>query len=57
MYCKIDNGHWENHGKKYFVHVKKDRPNSTAVELTLEDADGNIFTTTAANHQIVWLEE
>jgi hypothetical protein len=57
MRCKIDNDKWENVGKIYFVHEAKTREKSTAVQLTLEDDDGNIITTTVANHQIEWLEE
>ena len=57
MRCRIDNGKWEHAGKIYFVHEAKRRENSTAVELTLEEDDGNIVTITVANHQIEWLEE
>lgn len=57
MYCRLDNDKWEYAGKRYFVHSKVQRMNSTAVELTLEDDNGNIFTTVVANHQIEWIEE
>lgn len=57
MQCRIDNDKWEHAGKIYFVHEAMRRENSTAVELTLEDDNGNIFTTVVANHQIEWLEE
>jgi len=56
MRCKIDIDKWENVGKIYFVHEAKTRENSTAMQLTLEDDDGNIITTTAASHQIEWLD-
>ena len=57
MRCKIDNDKWENVGKIYFVHEAKTRKNSTAVDLTIEDDDGNIISITVASHQIEWLEE
>jgi hypothetical protein len=57
MRCRIDNDKWQHAGKIYFVHVVKTRKNSTAVELTLEDDDGNIITEVVASHQIEWLEE
>ena len=57
MQCRIDNDKWEHAGKIYFVHEAKRRENSTAVELTLEDDGGTIFTSTVAKHQIDWLEE
>lgn len=57
MRCRIDNDKWEHAGKLYFVHSFANRPNSTAVELTLEDDDGNIFTQVVASHQIEWVED
>ncbi len=55
--CRIDNDKWEHVGKIYHVWSAAQRDNSTAVELTLEDDHGNIFTITVAKHQIEWLEE
>lgn len=55
MKCRIDNDKWEDAGQVYVVHQFKCRPNSTAVELVLEDPDGFIETKVAAYHQIEWL--
>jgi hypothetical protein len=55
--CRIHDDNWHHLGKTYFVHEAKTRENSTAVELTLEDNDGNIISITVANHQIEWIEE
>lgn len=55
--CRIHNDQWHHLGKTYFVHEAKTRENSTAVDLTLEDNDGNIISITVANHQIEWIEE
>ena len=57
MQCRINSDKWQHAGKIYFVHEAKTRKNSTAVELTLEDDDGNIITEVVASHQIEWLEE
>jgi hypothetical protein len=57
MRCKIDNDKWEHAGKVYFVHSLKSRPKSTAVELKLEDDDGNITTQVVASHQIEWIDD
>jgi hypothetical protein len=57
MRCRINSDQWEHLGEVYFVHQAKTRKNSTAVELTIEDDDGNIVTIVVANHQIEWLEE
>ena len=55
--CRIQDDNWQHVGKIYFVHEAKTRENSTAVELTLEDDNGDIISITVANHQIEWLEE
>lgn len=57
MRCKIDNDMWKHAGKVYFVHSFASRAKSTAVELTLEDDDGNIFTEVVASHQIEWVDD
>jgi hypothetical protein len=57
MRCKINNDQWEDAGKVYFVHSFNNRPNSTAVELVLEDDGGNIHKRVVASHQIEWVEE
>lgn len=44
---------WMHHGQDYFVHIVKYRENSTGVSLTLEDNNGNIFTTVVSFNQIV----
>jgi hypothetical protein len=57
MQCRINSDKWQHAGKIYFVHEAKTRKNSTAVELTLEDDEGNIIAEVVASHQIEWLEE
>ena len=50
---QIDNDMWDHLNKDYRVHNVFYRDPSTAVELTLEDAIGTIFTTVVARNQIV----
>lgn len=57
MKCRIDTDAWMDNGVVYFVHSYSRRPNSTAVELTLEGPDGTIETKVVAFHQIEWLED
>ena len=57
MKCRIDTDAWADNGAVYFVHSYLRRPNSTAVELTLEASDGTIETRVVAFHQIEWIEE
>lgn len=52
-YVKLDNDKWEHAGQEYYVHNVDYRENSTATTLTLEDVNGNIFTTVLASHQII----
>lgn len=49
----LDNDKWYDHGKKYLVLSFSYRPNSTAVELTLEDENDNIFHRTEPMNVIV----
>jgi hypothetical protein len=55
-YVKIDNDKWEDANKVFYVHSSLNRVDSTAVELVLEDKDGNIHKRVVASHQIEWLE-
>ena len=57
MRCRIDNDKWQDHGTIFFVHSAKSREDSTAVELVLEDDNGNIHSRVVANHQIEWIDE
>jgi hypothetical protein len=57
MRCKIDSDQWADVGKIYFVHSLATRPPSTAVNVVLEDEDGNIIEKVVASHQIEWVEE
>lgn len=58
QYCKLDNDQWEDLGKVWAVMEYVTRPNSTAVDLVLEDMETKeVHTRVVANHQIEWLEE
>ena len=50
---RLDDDKWDHHNQDYYVHLVEYRKDSTATELTLEDAHGNIFKTVVASHQIV----
>ena len=50
---QIDDDKWDHHNQDYHVHNVLYKDPSTAVELTLEDYHGNIFTTVVAQNQIV----
>jgi hypothetical protein len=52
-WIRLDDDKWDHVGKEYYVHNVDYRENSTATTLTLEDVDGNIFTTVVASHQII----
>jgi hypothetical protein len=49
----LDNDKWYDLGKKYHVIGVSYRPNSTAVDLVLEDDDDNIIHRTEASNQII----
>ena len=57
-YIKIDNDKWDDVGKIYKVlsYHRRD-PNSTAVELKLEQEDGTIVERVEAIHAIEWIED
>lgn len=56
-YIKIDNDQWNDLGKVWRVLEYHTRPNSTAVQLVLEDTTTNeVHTRVVASHQIEWLE-
>jgi hypothetical protein len=39
------------------VHSAESRKESTAVNMVLEDDDGNIHSRVVASHQIEWIDE
>jgi len=53
---RLDNDKWEDAGMLYDLISIKPRPDSTAVELTLE-CDGEQYQRVVAYHQIDWIEE
>lgn len=56
-YIKIDNDDWSDLNKVWAVVNYSRRPNSSAVDLVLEDPNTkNITRRTVAEHQIEWLE-
>lgn len=57
MRCRINSDEWRDAGKVYFVHSAESRKESTAVNLVLEDDDGNIHSRVIASHQIEWIDE
>lgn len=58
MYITLDNDKWDDLGKRYFVVEWSRRDNSTAVDLILEDEDGNtLHRTEALGHIVVENEE
>lgn len=52
---RIDSDDWNDAGKIYDVHSAKMRECSTAMDMVLEDDNGNIFQRVVAYHQIEWL--
>ena len=52
MYIILDNDRFEDYNKKYFVLEYKRSPNSTAVDLVLEDEYGNIYRRTESVNSI-----
>lgn len=56
-YIKIDNDNWADHNKVWGVLEYHTRPNSTAVQLVLEDTvTGEVHSRVVASNQIEWLE-
>ena len=56
-YIKIDNDKWDDLNKVWGVVEYSARPNSTAVNLVLEDTStGQVVHRVVASHQIEWLE-
>lgn len=56
-YIKIDNDKWDDFNKVWGVVEYHTRPNSTAVDLVLEDTlTGKIIHRVVASNQIEWLE-
>ena len=53
---KIDSDDWNDVGRIYSVHSAERREGSTALELVLEDEEGNITHRTVAHHQVEWIE-
>ena len=52
---KIDADNWNDVGKIYSVHSAEWREGSTALELVIEDKEGEITHRTVAYHQVEWL--
>ena len=52
---KIDADNWDDVGKIYNVHFAKVREDSSALELVIEDKEGEITHRTVAYHQVEWL--
>jgi hypothetical protein len=57
MKCKLDTDRWDDLGVIYTVISSYRRPNSTAVELTLEKSDGTQLSKVVAVTQIEWIED
>lgn len=56
MKCRLNTDNWDDVGV-YFVRSYARRPDSTAVELELEDSNGVVSNKVVAFHQIEWIEE
>ena len=57
QYVKLDNDKWDDAGVVWAVLEYASRPNSTAVNLVLENVKtGEVHSRVVANHQIEWLE-
>ena len=56
-YIKLDNDQWEDAGNIYKVIKSVRRPNSTAVELTIEHKNGHREVRVVPNNQIDWLSQ
>ena len=54
---RLDTDMWDDVGKIYKVEEFYRRPDSTAVELKLEDQHGNKYSHVVAFHQIEWLDD
>jgi hypothetical protein len=54
---RLDTDMWDDAGKTYKVIEYYRRPESTAVELKLEDIHGNKYDRVVAFHQIEWLDD
>lgn len=50
---KIDSDDWKDAGRIYSVHSAKRREDSTAMELVLEDEEGQVTYRTVAYHQVI----
>ena len=56
-YIKINSDYWDDINKVWSVLEYHSRPNSTAVDLVLEDTStGQTMHRVVASHQIEWLE-
>lgn len=53
----LDNDKWHDAGKKYYVLNISYRPNSTAVDLVLEDENSNIFQRCESVHALVLVDQ
>ena len=58
QYIKLDNDRWDDVGKVWAVLEYSTRPDSTAVNLVLEDVKtGEVHSRVVAQNQIEWLED
>lgn len=57
MQCRINTDMWDDLGVVYTVLESAPRENSTAITLTIEDAQGGVYKRVVAANQIEWMDE